>query len=250
MQDFKGEALSIISQFSGQANVISIPRMFIRLLDGDMVTAVFLSQCLYWQDRVVRKDGFFYKSMDEWDDEIALTEYKVRKATKKLSDSLGILETKLKKAEGRPIVHYRVNKDRFNEWLMEGLLGSKSEKKQDEPKKEKKASPDKQNAFVFYEENGFGRLSPYQSEEMGIVIDEYGFDDPHDVMIGAMKIAVKNNARKWNYVDSILRDWRNKGFKTLDDVKAEHEKLKKDKESGGDGKTRQSNAEDQSTFGF
>jgi len=36
-----------------------------------------------------------------------------------------------------------------------------------------------------------------------------------------MKLAVENNALRWNYVETILRNWANKKFKSLADVEAD-----------------------------
>lgn len=251
MKDYRGEILSIINEFAGQANVISVPRTFVKLLDSDISTAIFLSQCLYWQDRVVRKDGYFYKTMDEWENEIGLNEYYIRKATKKLKE-LKIIDTKLKKAEGRPTVHYKILKGNFNEWLLRSLT-LKIDENENEDDVEKTGEPKKDvpNPYVFYEENGFGLLSPYIRDEIGDVIDNYGFDEPEELIIGALKIGVQNNARKWKYVQSILWDWKEKGFKTVSDVKAYHEERKANKSGAKkNGSNKRSNGEDSRKYGF
>ncbi|WP_229142151.1 DnaD domain protein [Bacillus sp. REN16] len=35
-----------------------------------------------------------------------------------------------------------------------------------------------------------------------------------------MKLAVENSSKRWNYVEAVLRDWKDKGHQTLDDVHA------------------------------
>lgn len=86
---------SIITQFSGQNNIIPIPVIYIEITE-DYHTAALLNQLIYWSDRTSRKDGYFYKSYKEWEEEIQLSKYQVMRATKKLKN-MGIVETALKK---------------------------------------------------------------------------------------------------------------------------------------------------------
>ena len=95
----------LIKSISGQNNTLVIPRLYLKLFDWDMNTAILLSQIVYWSDKSKREDGWFYKSYDDWKEEIGLSSYQVRRSTKILSD-MGIIETKLKRANGTPTLHY------------------------------------------------------------------------------------------------------------------------------------------------
>ena len=86
---------------------VTIPRSFMRLT-GDIETAAFLSQLIYWSDKGKRQDGWIYKSDKEWKEELFISRYAIRKARKKLKD-MGILETRIKRANGSPTVHYKLN---------------------------------------------------------------------------------------------------------------------------------------------
>lgn len=110
---------SIITQFSGQNNIIPIPVVYIQLTE-DYPSAALLNQMIYWSDRTNRKDGYFYKSYNEWFDELHLTEYQVRRATNKLK-SFGFVETALKKANGAPTLHYKVDTKEVSEWILKKL---------------------------------------------------------------------------------------------------------------------------------
>lgn len=110
---------SIITQFSGQNNVIPIPVVYIEITD-DYTSAALLNQMIYWSDRTSRKDGYFYKSYNEWYEELHLTEYQVRRATKKLK-SFGFVDTALKKANGAPTLHYKVDTKEVSEWILKKL---------------------------------------------------------------------------------------------------------------------------------
>lgn len=73
------------------------------------------------------------------------------------------------------------------------------------------------NAFQFYEQNGFGLISSFIADKINSWIDDLS----DELVIEAMKIAIQNNAINWNYVESILRNWKQKNIKTLGDVEAD-----------------------------
>lgn len=102
---------AMIAAFSGKENIIGVPRAycgFMRSLEG----GVFLSQLIYYSDKGGNRDGWFYKTYDEWESETFLSEYKVRKYARQLED-MGVLETKVMRAEGSPTVHYRFYPEKF-----------------------------------------------------------------------------------------------------------------------------------------
>jgi hypothetical protein len=114
----------LIKAFSGQANVLSIPKIYIDYmssLDGGL----FLSQVIYWSDKGALGDGWFYKSYAEWTEETTLSKYEVGKQAKILIDR-GVLETKIKKADGAPTVHYHFLFDEFQKSINEFLSIGKS----------------------------------------------------------------------------------------------------------------------------
>jgi DnaD/phage-associated family protein len=73
------------------------------------------------------------------------------------------------------------------------------------------------NAFQFFELNGFGTISPYIAEKISMWIDDLS----EQIVLEAMKIAIENGARSWNYVETILRDWASKKLTTVEQVRAE-----------------------------
>lgn len=113
----KTQVITLIKQLTGQANLLTTPTLFIRAL-GDMNSAVLLGQILYWQDKTTRKDGYFWKSRRDWNDETGLSEHESRRATKVLVKASCGLETKLLRADGAPTIHYHLDKDKFLAWLM------------------------------------------------------------------------------------------------------------------------------------
>jgi len=108
---FQQQIFNMIQSLSGEKNLLAIPREIIRFT-GDLESGAFLAQLIYWTDKGSRKDGFIYKTIKEWQDEVFISEYALRKIRKRL-EGAGILETKLKKANGNPTLHYKINQKVF-----------------------------------------------------------------------------------------------------------------------------------------
>jgi hypothetical protein len=109
----------LIEKLLGKQNVVPVPVVLVRALDGDPGTAIVCAQCAYWSGvaHSIRGDGWFWKSYEEWYTETGLSEYQVRRAVKKLK-ALGFLDTALKKVSGAPTVHYHFWVVEFGEWLV------------------------------------------------------------------------------------------------------------------------------------
>lgn len=110
----------LLQKLTGQSNVLTIPRLFVELLNGDHGQALFLSQLIYWSDKGSNPNGWFYKTYSEWYQETLLSEYKIRKAIK-LLEAEGIIETKIKKANGNPTLHYKIHPNALHNWLLKKL---------------------------------------------------------------------------------------------------------------------------------
>ena len=82
----------LIERFAGQANVLTIPRLFIDWT-GDHISALLLSQIIYWSSRTKDADGWFYKSAKDWEDELRISDYQLARATKKLRDAGVVTKT-------------------------------------------------------------------------------------------------------------------------------------------------------------
>jgi len=80
---------------------------FIRLGIG-INGALFLSQALYWTRETSDKDGWFYKTKEDIEEETTLTRYQQDRVRKHL-EKLEVLEVKNIMAGGAPTLHYRVN---------------------------------------------------------------------------------------------------------------------------------------------
>lgn len=116
--DKKDMTVEFIKRISGQQAVLTIPTLYLDLLEDDIKTALFFSQVVYWSDKGKRSDGWFYKTDKEWKEEIRLSEYECKKARDKLV-SLGVLLVSKKKANGVPTMHYKVEWDNLSKWVLE-----------------------------------------------------------------------------------------------------------------------------------
>jgi len=95
----------LIKSISGQANILTIPRIYIRLTKSHR-SALFLSQSVYWSDKSNHGDGWFYKSYREWRDELGLNQHAVETCVKTLEEG-GWLETKVDRVGIRETRFYR-----------------------------------------------------------------------------------------------------------------------------------------------
>ena len=79
------------------------------------------------------------------------------------------------------------------------------------------------NIYSYIEENFNRTLSPIEVEK----IDEWLLLLNEDIIKYAIKIAVINNAKRFNYVNKILENWKVAGYTTLQEIK-ENEKARKE----------------------
>jgi len=89
---------------------IAFHRIFVTLT-GSVTAALMLSQAVYWSKTGRKKgpwDGWFWKSADEWQEETGLSRREQETARKKLQQ-LGFWQEDLRKANGTPTLHFRVD---------------------------------------------------------------------------------------------------------------------------------------------
>jgi hypothetical protein len=111
------EVFALISKLSGSKNKIVADMTLCKFM-GSLQGGVFLSQLLYWSDK--GRDGWFYKTYAEWHEETFLSEYETRQQVK-ICKEYGFLETDVRKANGNPTVHYRMDSHKFLESIMKFL---------------------------------------------------------------------------------------------------------------------------------
>lgn len=98
---------------------IAYHRIFVALT-GSVKAAILLSQALYWQKRAKQKDGWWYKTAEEWQDETGLTRHEQETARKACER---YLETDLRDAPAR--LYWKVNEKNLSDDLLQ--FGGKRE---------------------------------------------------------------------------------------------------------------------------
>jgi hypothetical protein len=94
---------------------IAFHRCFVTLT-GSVPAALMLSQAIYWSRRTRRKDGWFYKSQKEWEDETGLTRREQDSARRSLKTT-GFWEEDLRRVPAT--MHFRVNVEKLLSSLAE-----------------------------------------------------------------------------------------------------------------------------------
>ncbi len=103
----------IIALFSGQSSQVSTPKLYIQLT-GSHSLALVLSQIVFWSNKSSCKDGYFYKTYEEWFEEIHIPERTLRRRFDLLEERDWIT-TKVRKVNGKNIKHAIPNMDRIIE---------------------------------------------------------------------------------------------------------------------------------------
>lgn len=104
MQDYK----PLLKKFIGKAYILTTNVLFIDFT-GSHEGGIFLQQLLYWQN--IKGEGLeFAKSYDEWFVETRITK-RVLGALKTKFEGMGLLQTKVKKFNGVPILHWLIDVD-------------------------------------------------------------------------------------------------------------------------------------------
>ncbi|QQP71181.1 DnaD domain protein [Carnobacterium sp. CS13] len=95
--------------------------------------------------------------------------------------------------------------------------------KQQQPTEEKRP-----NCITSWEQNGYGMISPLNMEKLDNWIVDFGdSDEAEEIVCRAIDVAADQGVRKYAYVNTILKNWEDKGVKSLDDIDA----LEKEREA-------------------
>ncbi|VTY28317.1 Replication initiation and membrane attachment [Staphylococcus aureus] len=85
--------------------------------------------------------------------------------------------------------------------------------KNDENEKKKAA------AFDFFQDNGFGFITPYNLDDLNYYLDSFE-NDSDEIVTASLKIAKDRNKVTWGYAKSILNTWLNANLKSIEQVRA------------------------------
>jgi hypothetical protein len=122
---FKDEdwLVKVIKQHRSQCMVIPIKKEILDFCGGDYHLAAILTQLLYWHYRTRIKGGWIAKSSKDWNNELSLSQKQINRIVKRLKDC-GLVIAKVKKFNGSPTTHYRLDvaalEKVFTEYLQSG----------------------------------------------------------------------------------------------------------------------------------
>ncbi|MDA5642101.1 DnaD domain-containing protein [Staphylococcus aureus] len=74
-------------------------------------------------------------------------------------------------------------------------------------------------AFDFFQDNGFGFITPYNLDDLNYYLDSYE-NDSDEIVTASLKIAKDRNKVTWGYAKSILNTWLNANLKSIEQVRA------------------------------
>lgn len=214
--DNRHQIKEVIKSFSGRDNSINIPVIYIKLLN-DYTTAAFLNQLVYWSDKSKRKDGYFYKSHKDWQDEMCLSRYQVDRAIKKLKE-LELLEVVKKKANGAPTLHYKLDMDKLTKWICEKLTnGNERNSQMDLLETDKSLTEITTEIFTKRETDETSKLFRLISQEIEIIQNplkaqqlEQSIESFKENKTDIVKVAInycKENNKGVNYLIKVLDNW-------------------------------------------
>ncbi|MCG9294104.1 DnaD domain protein [Staphylococcus aureus] len=74
-------------------------------------------------------------------------------------------------------------------------------------------------AFDFFQDNGFGFITPYNLDDLNYYLDSFE-NDSDEIVTASLKIAKDRNKVTWGYAKSILNTWLNANLKSIKQVRA------------------------------
>lgn len=206
--------------------------------------AIILQQAHYWLGKTTYEfdnHKWFYKTYEDWQSEFPFWSNTTIRRTIQNLEKLGILlsTNKYNKLKFDKTKWYSINYELFNQLMSDSICSNCTEASSEESiPTDQIEQANNQKAihrntteslnycapvFAFYEENGFGTISPFIAEKIIAWIDDLN----DELVLEAMKLATLNNVRKWGYVEAILKNWQNENIRTVDEIKKKQKHFRK-----------------------
>jgi hypothetical protein len=132
----KNALINLVSALlPGKHNTVPISTLVLWALGRDYEAAAMFTQCMYWKDRTDDEDGWFYKSYEDWYEEILIEEACARRKVKKL-ESMGWIQTMVWQVHRTPKLHYRVLMEQVVEDLTHAAESCAEDRRVRDEKKE------------------------------------------------------------------------------------------------------------------
>lgn len=134
-----------------------------------------------------------------------------------IKENMGISEelimNSFNKLMSKNLISFETGKDSEGRIIDEISLDNFYGLIEEESKNENKTNDD---VFAAFESEFARTLSPSEYEYINSFLT-LGFSE--ELILGALKEAVYNGATNMRYIDTVLHEWKKKGYKTMDDVK-------------------------------
>lgn len=86
-------------------------------------------------------------------------------------------------------------------------------------KEKTKRETTRPSSFDIFEQGGYGYLDPITMQKLFAWIDDFG-DEGDSIVSKALDVGIEAGIKNYKYVNGILRNWHNKGFKTIAEIDA------------------------------
>lgn len=86
-------------------------------------------------------------------------------------------------------------------------------------KEKTKRETTRPSSFDIFENGGYGYLDPITMQKLFAWIDDFG-DEGDSIVSKALDVGIEAGIKNYKYVNGILRNWYNKGFKTTAEIDA------------------------------
>ncbi|WP_165981165.1 DnaD domain-containing protein [Macrococcoides canis] len=105
----------------------------------------------------------------------------------------------------------------------------KKEKEKEIKEKENERKTTRPSSFDIFEQGGYGYLDPITMQKLFAWIDDFG-DEGDSIVSKALDIGIEAGVKNYSYVNGTLKNWYNKGFRTIAEIDA-NERRRKSKDN-------------------
>jgi DnaD/phage-associated family protein len=217
----KNPLAASLLQMAGQVNIITVRRPFVEFT-GTLERAMLLDQLLYWTPRSVM-GGWIAKTDADFQNELCLTRYSVRTAREGLVE-MKVIETDVRKFNGSPTQHYKVNMLELAEQWSKFLSRLSEIEQTESPKTDNPGLSEIEQSLTETTtettRERFAHISKKLSLLTGGTLNSSAADlistwlEKHtdEWIIKAIEMAMAKGARSEKYVDKILINWEANGY--------------------------------------
>lgn len=115
-------------------------------------------------------------------------------------------------------------------YSIDSLWKKEKEKKEKEIKeKENERKTSRPSSFDIFEQGGYGYLDPITMQKLFAWIGDFG-EEGDSIVSKALDVGIEAGVKNYSYVNGTLKNWYNKGFRTIAEIDA-NERRRKSKDN-------------------